>query len=107
MQHERLRGLFDVIDRIDPLLVPRRAERHNPEGLRLTAGEKRGTVRSRQHPHLTGDGPDLLEPPPVGALPVRQDLRAHRLLLDAPQNRPDVLERLAQVLVIAAIGRLA
>ena len=48
VQHERLRRLRRLVDRVEALDVVRRAERRGDERLRLAAREERRAVRARQ-----------------------------------------------------------
>ena len=54
VEHEALRVL--ALQRVDDLLVARRAQRRDHQRLRFAAGEQRRAVRSRQHAGANGDG---------------------------------------------------
>ena len=79
VQHELLPALAD--QRVDLLLVRRRAERGDHERLRLAAREERRAVRARQHADLAGDRADVGEAAAVDALPLVDDRLADDLLL--------------------------
>ena len=68
VQHELLAVLAD--QRVDLLLVGRRAERGDHERLRLAAREQRRAVRARQHADLAGDRADVGQAAAVDALAV-------------------------------------
>ena len=59
VQHEPAVHL--ALDRLDLLLIVRRAERHRDERLRLAAREHGRAVDAGQHADLGPDGPDLVE----------------------------------------------
>jgi hypothetical protein len=89
VQHERLRDFLAGVDRVDALLVARRAERHHRERLRLPAREERRAVRPGQHAHLARDGADVVRSAPVRPLAALEDLPPHRLLLDRAEDLVD------------------
>ena len=98
MQHERLRRFLRHVDRVDALLVPRRAQRHRHQRLRLATREQRGAVRARQPPHLTGDRPHGVEIAAVHALARRQHPVAHRLVFDLLDDRHDLPQLVGELL---------
>ncbi len=86
MQHERLRHLFEGVDRVDSLLVPGGPQRNHAQRLGLSSREEGRSVRAGKHAHLAADRTDLVEIPAVRTLALVEDLLAHRLLLDASKD---------------------
>ena len=90
VQHELLVVLAD--QRVDLLLVRRRAERGDDQRLRLAAREERRAVRARQHPDLAGDRPDVGEAAAVDATAARATIGlADDLLLELVDQVADLL----------------
>src|SRR5690606_6500533 len=100
VEHERLRDFLTDVDGVDPLLVARRPERHHTERLGLAAREERRAVGARKHAHFGRDLADVVEAPTVGPLPPLEDVAAHGLLLDGPQDLADFLLVVAPVVVL-------
>ena len=99
MQHELLVVLAD--QRVDHLLVRRRAERRRRQRLRLAAGEQRRAVRARQDPDLAADRADVGQAAAVeAALLRRRSCAAHDALL-----RPSSITRARSR--ASLIGKLA
>ena len=98
VQHERLGRLLRHVDRIDALLIPRRAQRHRYQRLGLAAREQGGAVRARQPAHLAGDRPDGVEIAPVHTLARRQHAVAHRLVLDVLDDCHDLAQLVGEFL---------
>ena len=98
MQHKRLRGFLRDVDRIDALLIVRRAQRHRGERLGLPAGEQRGAVRARQPAHLAGDRPDGIEIAAIDALPCREHAVSHRVVLDPFDHLCDLAQLVGELL---------
>ncbi len=92
VQQERLGGLLRHVDRVDALLVPRRAQRDRHERLRLAAREQRRAVRARQYADLARDAAHRIEVTAVDPLAALQDLLPHRVVLDVLDGVGDVLD---------------
>ncbi len=96
MQHELFVDL--AAERIDLLLVRRRAERCDHQRLRFTAREERRAVRPRQDTDFRRDLTDIGETSAVDALALLDDQAAHGVVLRVPEEALDVL---------LAVGELA
>ena len=79
-------GLLEA-ERVEAHLLARGAQRGDREGLRLAAGEDRGAVRTRRHPHLDPDVADLLRRAAVRPLLVDGDALADGLLLELVEGQ--------------------
>jgi hypothetical protein len=79
VQHELLVVLAD--ERVDLLLIRRRAQRGDDERLRLAAREQRRAVGARQHADFTGDLADVGGAAAVDTVAVVDDVAAHDLAL--------------------------
>src|SRR5262249_41432315 len=93
VEHEALAIL--ALQRIDDLLVARRAERGDDHRLRLAAGKERRAVRARQQPGADRDRPHGARVASVDARLARQDLAAHDLPFELEQEIGDVVLHVA------------
>src|SRR5262245_31518738 len=101
VQHELLVVLAD--QRVDLLLVRRRAERGHHQRLGLATREDGRAVCARQHVDVAGDGSDVAQAAPVEAPAVPDDRLAHDLFLDLVDQVAHGLA--ADRVAVAELGR--
>jgi hypothetical protein len=90
VQHERLGGLAQHVDAVDPLFIIGRAQRDRRERLSLAPLEERGAVRPRQQPGVDRDRTDGIEVSPVHPLALSSTWPASPVL-DVVELGRDVL----------------
>jgi hypothetical protein len=97
VQHERLRRLAALLDRVEALHVVRRTERHRDERLRLSAREQRRSVRARQEARVDRDRAHLVRLAPIDTPLRREDLSAQLVILDVTKQRVQLLRGIGEI----------